>query len=96
VVVKGGEWSKILAELAASHDINYEGASGAVNLDQFGDPLSGYGIWGIDTSNKIKTVAFFNEAAVIAMVGTASVSAAMQDLRMASSPSTAPSRSKED
>lgn len=67
-VVKGGEWPKILTEIAAARTVNYEGASGAVNLDQFGDPLSGYGIWGIDNNNKVETVAFFNEAAVVGML----------------------------
>ncbi len=68
-VVVGGQWKTMLPLLNQSTDINYEGASGAVNLDQFGDPLSGYGIWGINQTGKIKTVALFNETQVIGMLG---------------------------
>jgi len=68
-VYNGGQWKAISAALNQSTDINYEGASGSVNLDQYGDPLSGYGIWGINQTNKIKTVALFNESQVVAMLG---------------------------
>jgi neutral amino acid transport system substrate-binding protein len=67
----GGQWKAISAALNASTDIDYEGASGSVNLDKYGDPLSGYGIWGINATNKIKTVALFTEAQVVAMLGPA-------------------------
>lgn len=67
-IVSGGEWNRILTEIAAGRDINYEGASGAVNLDSLGDPLSGYGIWGIDANQKIETLEFFDEATVVDMV----------------------------
>ncbi len=68
-IYNGGQWKVTSAALNQSVDINYEGASGSVNLDQFGDPLSGYGIWGINQTNKIKTVALFNESQVVAMLG---------------------------
>lgn len=46
--------------------INYEGASGSLNWNQYGDPTSSYEIWGMDATNKITEVAFFPEAQVIA------------------------------
>ncbi len=64
----GGQWAQIKAAVAGGGDINYEGASGAVNLDALGDPLSGYAIWGIDANNKIKTLELFDEATVVKLV----------------------------
>ena len=42
-VIRPTEWTKAKAELAAGRDIDYVGASGAVNFDQFGNngPLWG-------------------------------------------------------
>ena len=56
------------AQLDAKTDVNYEGASGSLNLDQYGDPMSGYGIWGINATNKIYTVAFYPESLVTTLV----------------------------
>ncbi|TLZ52736.1 MAG: hypothetical protein E6K18_02385 [Methanobacteriota archaeon] len=66
--VHGGQWATILTEIAAGHDLNYEGASGALNLDKYGDPLSGYGIWGTNATNKITTLQYFNEQTVVSML----------------------------
>lgn len=68
-VVTGGEWSTIRARFAAGGDIDYDGASGALDLDQYGDPLSGYAIWGINATNRIYTVAEYNETTVVEMLG---------------------------
>lgn len=46
--------------------INYEGASGSLNWNSFGDPTSSYEIWGMDASNNIVQVKFVAEAQVIA------------------------------
>lgn len=46
--------------------INYEGASGSLNWNQFGDPTSSYEIWGMDAGNQIVQVKFVAEAQVIA------------------------------
>ncbi len=54
--------------LDAKTDINYEGASGSLNLDQYGDPMSGYGIWGMNATNQIYTVAFYPESLVTSLV----------------------------
>jgi len=66
---QGGRWTAMRAALDAGTEINYEGASGAVDLDTFGEPLSGYAIWGTDdTTNQIETLEYFNEATVVAML----------------------------
>ncbi|MEK6851359.1 MAG: hypothetical protein AABY30_02345, partial [Candidatus Thermoplasmatota archaeon] len=36
---------------AAGREIDYEGASGSVNIDDLGDPSSGYIVWGVDSQN---------------------------------------------
>jgi branched-chain amino acid transport system substrate-binding protein len=36
-VIRPGEWAKAKAALAAGGDVNYEGASGNVDLDENGD-----------------------------------------------------------
>ena len=64
----GGQWAAMKAQLDAKTDVNYEGASGSLNLDQYGDPMSGYGIWGINATNKIYTVAFYPESLVTTLV----------------------------
>lgn len=72
-MLTGGQWAQIKADLDNKTKINYEGASGSVNLDQYGDPGSGYAIWGINTTNQIYTVAVYPESLVNQIVGTASV-----------------------
>ncbi|MEE9237818.1 MAG: ABC transporter substrate-binding protein [Thermoplasmata archaeon] len=42
-----GEWDDILTEIADGNSINYEGASGGVDLNFVGEPLSDYEIWEI-------------------------------------------------
>jgi branched-chain amino acid transport system substrate-binding protein len=88
----GGQWKTILPQLNSTADVNYEGASGAVNLDQFGDPLSGYGIWGVDETGKIKTLALFDEAAVVAMQGSPPETVSASSLGIASVEWIAPTR----
>ncbi len=46
--------------------INYEGASGSLNWNQFGDPTSSYEIWGMNATSQITESAFVPEAQVIA------------------------------
>ncbi len=46
--------------------LNYEGASGSLNWNQYGDPTSSYEIWGMNATNKIVEIEFFPEAQVIA------------------------------
>lgn len=48
VVINSGEFAIALEELAAGHDINYEGAAGPVDLDEAGDVIADYEIWKIE------------------------------------------------
>ncbi len=41
------QWDHVLEHFAADEDINYEGASGSVDLNFVGEPLSNYEIWEI-------------------------------------------------
>lgn len=54
------------AARAVTGAINYEGASGSLNWNQFGDPTSSYEVWGMSASNQIEELHFFPEAQVIA------------------------------
>lgn len=64
-VILPGEWAKAVAEIAAGRDINYEGASGAVDLDQWGDPFSAYIVWGVNaTTDALETLIIYDEAFV--------------------------------
>jgi neutral amino acid transport system substrate-binding protein len=47
---------KGLELLKAGKKINYEGASGAVNIDQYGDVLGSYDVWQIQPDNTYKTI----------------------------------------
>ena len=56
-VITPGEWGLALAQLALGNDVNYEGASGFANFDEFGDVGSDYEIWEIaDPSGVITQV----------------------------------------
>jgi neutral amino acid transport system substrate-binding protein len=47
---------KGLELLKAGKKINYEGASGAVDIDQYGDVLGSYDVWEIQPDNTYKTI----------------------------------------
>jgi neutral amino acid transport system substrate-binding protein len=47
---------KGLELLKAGKKINYEGASGAVDIDQYGDVLGSYDVWQIQPDNTYKTI----------------------------------------
>ncbi len=55
-VIGPGEWATALTEIAAGRDINYEGASGFVDLDEFGDVGSDYEIWRISDLGQFEQV----------------------------------------
>jgi len=64
-----GEWAKALTELAAGHDIDYEGASGSVNINSLGDPLSGYVVWAVNgTSHQAYNREIFPESLVVSLL----------------------------
>ena len=51
-VIRPGEWAKALVEIGANRDIDYVGASGAVNFDSFGEVQSDYEVWGVNAVSK--------------------------------------------
>jgi len=64
-----GNWSKALTEIAAGHDIDYEGASGSVNINAQGDPLSGYVVWAVNaTTGAAYNKEIFPEAFVVSLL----------------------------
>ncbi len=76
-----GGWAKALTALAAGQDVNYEGASGAVDLDSKGDPFSGYIVWNVTTSNRLSIKEIFPETLVsslVTSVGGANISLSTQ------------------
>ena len=46
-VIRPGEWAKAKAAIAAGEDINYEGASGAIEFDENGDVAGIYSLNGV-------------------------------------------------
>ena len=63
-IIMPGEWAKALTEIAAGRGIDYEGASGSVNIDALGDPKSGYIVWNVTSSGAAGTKAIFPESLV--------------------------------
>jgi len=63
-VILPGEWTKALAEFAAGRGIDYEGASGSVNIDALGDPFSGYVVWAVDAAGTAFNQEIFPEPLV--------------------------------
>lgn len=66
-VITPGNWSLALHEIEAGHDIDYEGASGSVNLNAMGDVPTAQIVWGVNASNRLETVDYFAEDAVVAI-----------------------------
>lgn len=66
VYAGAGNFTAAVSAINAGQAINYEGASGSLNWNSFGDPTSSYEIWGMNTANKITQLQFFPEAQVIA------------------------------
>ena len=60
-------WTVALAELAAGHDINYNGASGPVNLNAYGDIPGPYVVWGVDASNRLYVKENYSEGVVVGL-----------------------------
>ena len=63
-----GEWAKALTEIAAGHDIDYEGASGSVNINSLGDPLSGYIVWAVNNTGGAYNKEIFTESYVVSLL----------------------------
>ncbi|HEY5538945.1 MAG TPA: ABC transporter substrate-binding protein [Thermoplasmata archaeon] len=67
-VINPGEWAKALTEIAAGNDINYEGASGAADIDDLGDSLSGYIVWAVNATNAFVNKEVFSETLVVSLL----------------------------
>jgi hypothetical protein len=68
VKIYPGMWREAVENLSKGNDIDYEGASGAVNVNGFGDPLSGYVVWGVRPSTGLAyNKEIFPEALVVSL-----------------------------
>lgn len=67
-VVGPDTWSSAAAALGAHQDINYEGASGSVNLNATGDVPSSYIIWAVNATNQLYAYQFFPESLVLSFI----------------------------
>lgn len=63
-VIKPGEWAKALTEIAAGHNVDWEGAAGSENFDANGDVRGSYEVWGVGTTFQIYRVAFIPESII--------------------------------
>ncbi len=71
-----GGWAAALAALKAGNDVNYQGASGAVDINANGDPLSGYIVWNTTSTHGLGIKEIFPETLVtslVASIGTSSL-----------------------
>ena len=60
-----GQWALAVSTIAGGGDVNWEGAAGAENFDQFGDVTGPYEVWGVDsTTFQLKRVAFIPESSI--------------------------------
>lgn len=57
-VVIPGQWSEALTKLQAGTDINYEGASGSIDFDVFGEVSSNYEVWQVDEAGQLKQIKY--------------------------------------
>jgi ABC-type branched-subunit amino acid transport system substrate-binding protein len=67
-LIAPGNWSVALRALHAGAKVNYDGASGSVDLNSFGDVPAGYVIWAVNRTNRLYTQAYFDEASVVSML----------------------------
>ena len=61
VAIRPGEWAKALANITAGNDVDYQGASGAINFDQYGEVGSDYEAWSVNASAGINQKLFIPE-----------------------------------
>ena len=61
IAIRPGEWAKAAANITNGIDIDYQGASGAINYDQFGEVGSDYEAWSVNASAGINQKLFIPE-----------------------------------
>lgn len=59
-----GNWTLARNAIAAGQDIDWEGAAGAENFDQYGDVTGPYEIWGVNATFQLQRVAFIPESLI--------------------------------
>ncbi len=62
-----GGWAAALSALHAGQDVNYEGASGSVNVNATGDVPSSFILWAVNGTNQLYTFLIFPESLVVAL-----------------------------
>ena len=67
-LVGPGAWSSAVSALAGGQGVNYEGASGSVNVNATGDVPSGMIIWGVNATDRLVTKEIFDEALVVSIL----------------------------
>lgn len=77
-VIQPGQWSTALSEVAAGHNVNWEGAAGSENFDANGDVKGSYEVWGVNTTYQIYRIAFIPESIITAASLTASAYTGVQ------------------
>jgi len=68
VAIYPGDWAAALTAIGNGQGVNYEGASGSLNLNANGDPTSGYIVWGVNRTNALTINHIFPESLVISLV----------------------------
>ena len=63
-VIKPGQWAQALTALKGGGDVNWEGAAGSEDFDQYGDVRGSYEIWGVNSTFKIHRIAFIPESTI--------------------------------
>lgn len=66
--ISPNQWTLAVQEFGLGHEIDYEGASGGVDVGPHGDVPSAMIIWGVNATNQFITVAFFPEALVASLL----------------------------
>ncbi len=59
--IRPGQWSTAVSDLQAGTPIDYYGASGALDFDQYGNVGSDYMVWGLNATNQIYQKQFIPE-----------------------------------
>ncbi len=52
-LIRPGQWTGAMENITAGNDIDYQGASSAVNFDEFGEIRSDYEVWGPNATGDI-------------------------------------------
>ncbi len=65
-----GQWAQALTAISQGKSVDYVGASGSTAVNQYGDPLSGYIIWGANSTGSATIKAIFPEGLVSSLVSS--------------------------